>query len=569
MLLNMTNHFFDCCIFLLFLVVAISCARPQAPSGGPKDEEPPQLVTADPTNGTLMFKGDKINMEFDEYIKLNDIKGELTITPKINEDYEYKYNKKSVELDNLILEDSTTYTFNFGGGVTDITENNPAENLLLIFSTGHFLDSLNITGKVTEILTGERVKNALLAIYDVNDTLDVFTGRASYSIRANENGQFKFTNIKNGNYRLYAVNDENRNYKCEPDTESFGFLGEIIELNKDYDSLSIYTRKRNFRPFKLTNLRSTGKYFQARFNKYVMSYRLRALPDTSKTVYSNLTDKNEVLRIYNTLEDIDSLQVQLTAYDTINQSVDTLFYIRFPESKRKSPDFNVNLREGEISTSNVFTGGITFNKPVRYLNADSLLFQYDSTTVQKIDTANDLTWNFNRTQLSIEKLLNPSLLNKDTTRKAVSEKPQPRIPGKESFEGRSEANRVTFVIGEKTFVSVENDSSTQITETYNFINSANLGVIIGEIITDYSSFIIQLTNKAFEVQRELYNQKVFEFKDLQPGDYLVRILIDTNGNGKWDEGQVSDFTEPEPVYHLNKTLTLRPNWELNEIITIE
>ena len=555
--------------YILLLLLAISCARPQAPTGGPKDEDPPQLIEANPQNGTLMFEGSKIIMEFNEYIKLDDIKGELTITPKINEDYQYKYNKKTVELDNLVLDDSTTYTFNFGGGVTDITENNPAENLLLIFSTGDFLDSLNITGKVTEILTGEPVKNALLAIYDINDTLDVFTGRASYSIRANEDGQFKFTNIKNGNYRLYAVNDENKNFKCEPDTESFGFIGDIINLDQDYDSLSIYTRKRNFGPFKLTNLRSSGKYFEARFNKYVMSYQLNAVADSSKTLYSNLTDKNEILRIYNNIQDLDSLQVHLTAFDTISQSVDTLFYIRFPESKRKSPDFNVNLRQGEINTVNVFSGKISFNKPVRYINPDSLLFQYDSTTVQKIDTISDFTWNYNRTQLSIEKLLNPELLNKDTTSKPISKVKERRIPGKESFEGKSAKNQVTLLIGENTFVSVEMDSSTQITETYNFTNPANLGVIKGEIITDYTNFIVQLTDKDFQVQRELQNEKTFEFKDLQPADYKVRILIDTNKNGKWDEGQVSDFTEPEPVYHLNKILTLRANWELNEIITIE
>ena len=554
---------------LIPIVITISCARPQAPTGGPKDEAPPELLESNPTSGTLMFDGKKISMEFNEYIEFDNLKRELTITPKINEDYEYKYNKKTVELDNLQLEDSTTYTFNFGVGVTDITEKNPAENLLLIFSTGDYLDSLNISGKVTEILTGEPIENALLAIYEINDTLDVFTGRASYSIRANEEGQFKFTNIKNGQYRLYAVDDQNTNFKCEPDTESFGFLGDIINLEQDYDSLEIYTRKRNFKPFKLTNLRPSGKYYEARFNKYIMSYKLKAVEDTSKTLYSNLTDKNEVLRIYNTRPDLDSIQVSLTAYDTINQAVDTVVYIKFSESKRQSPDFNVSLRHGEISTSNLFNGRIAFNKPVRYLNTDSLLFQYDSTTVQPIDTIQDFTWNDNRTELLINKLLDPELLNKDTVSKPVDTKPQRRIPGKESFEGKSASNKVTLLLGANSFVSVEMDSSARITESYNFVNSANLGVIKGEIITDYPSFIIQLTDKSFDVKRELRDAKVFEFEDLQPADYQIRILIDTNQNGKWDEGQVSDFTEPEPVYHLNKVLTLRPNWELNEIITIE
>ena len=260
--------------------------------------------------------------------------------------------------------------------------------------------------------------------------------------------------------------------------------------------------------------------------------------------------------------------INISIYQSVSQSK-TLFHFKFPESKRKSPDFNVNLRQGEISTSNLFKGRITFNKPVRFLTADSLLFQYDSITVQKIDTVNDMTWNYNRTELNIEKLLNPDLLKKDTTQKSNPQKVERRIPGNSSFEGRSPSNKVTLLLGENAFLSAEMDSSLQITESYNFVNPANLGVILGEVNTDYTNFIIQLTDKNFEVQRELVNEKAFEFKDLQPSDYKIRILIDTNQNGKWDEGQVSDFTEPEPVYHLNKTLTLRPNWELNEIITIE
>ncbi|MDN5214601.1 Ig-like domain-containing protein [Fulvivirgaceae bacterium BMA12] len=564
----MTNHSFFHYLLILLPVLALSCARPQSPTGGPKDEDPPELVEANPQKETLLFKGDEISMEFNEYIKLKNIKNELTVTPKINEDYEFQYNKKTVKLTNLQLEDSTTYTFNFGGAVTDITENNPAENLLIIFSTGDFLDSLSINGSVTDILTGERVENALLAIYDINDTLDVFTGRAQYSIKANKEGQFNFTNIKNGQYRIYAVDDQNKNFECEPDKESFGFLGEIIDLQQNYDSLKLYTRKRNFRSFKLTNLRTTGKYFEARFNKYVMSYQLEAVNDSLRRLFSTLTDKNEVLRIYNNIKTLDSLQVHLTAFDTINQSIDTLFYLKFQESKRKSPDFNVNLRDSEINTSAVFNGKITFNKPVLYLNTDSLLFQYDSTTVQNIDSLTDLKWNDNRTELTIQKQLNPDLINKDTT---TAPKPtnQRRIPGKESFDAKNPNNKVTLLIPDNTFISIEMDSSAQITEEYNFTSSANLGIIMGEVFTDFPAFIIQLTNTNFEVQAEIINKKKYKFNDLKPGDYKIRVLIDTNQNGQWDPGDVSDFIEPEPVYHLNKTLTVRPNWELNENINIE
>jgi len=205
------------------VMLFLACARPQAPTGGPRDEDPPELTFSDPAIETIMFNGTEITMEFNEYIKLQDVKRELTVTPKINDDYEYKYNKRKVTLSNLELADSTTYTFNFGGAVVDITENNPVENLLIIFSTGDYLDSLSITGKVYDILTGEPLENALLSLYQINDTLNIFSGRAQYSIKANENGQFKFTNLKNGTYLLYSFDDKNANFKCESDKEGFGF----------------------------------------------------------------------------------------------------------------------------------------------------------------------------------------------------------------------------------------------------------------------------------------------------------------------------------------------------------
>lgn len=563
---NFKNIKYIICIIILF-----GCARPQPPTGGPKDEEPPNLLNSTPSNETLNFKDNTITLEFDEYIKLNNIKNALNVTPKINEDYEYKIKKTKVYLSNLILEDSITYTFNFGEGVTDVTENNPAENLIIIFSTGSFLDSLNINGNVTEILTGQPLEKALLALYDITDTLDIFTGRAKYTVNADEAGNFNFTNLKNGKYRLYTVNDNNKNFKCEPDKESFGFYSNIIDLNQDYDSLKLYTRKRNFKPFKITNLRTTGKYFEIRSSKYISSYQLVATQDSSMEIYSNRVDNNHNIRIYNTLEFTDSIQVHLSAADTINQSIDTLFYLKFQESNRKSPDFNITIKDATLKPDNVFRATVSANKPVYKINTDSIYFKYDSITFIPIDLNQNIIWNNNKTSFSIEKQLDPAMLKKKVDSKQPEtdkDKKEIRVPGKGNFKSNQQNNKVTLFIGSSAIISVEQDSSIQITEDFHFTETVNFGKIKCDIISEYTHFIVQLMNASNEVIEEIKNQIKFEFKDLEPGDYNIRILIDDNQNGRWDEGTVEDFTAPEPVFHLNKTIPLRANWEENETITI-
>ena len=47
-----------------------------------------------------------------------------------------------------------------------------------------------------------------------------------------------------------------------------------------------------------------------------------------------------------------------------------------------------------------------------------------------------------------------------------------------------------------------------------------------------------------------------------PGDYDLRILNDTNGNGKWDAGEFfGKHKQPEIVRPINRRITIKPNWE--------
>src|SRR5690606_30617503 len=131
------------------------CAKQTTPTGGPRDTIPPRLVQAIPAHETTGYKGQRIALQFNEPVIVNNPREQLLITPSVGKDFEMTVRKQTIYLDlNTDLRDSTTYTINFHESIQDITEKNPAPNLQLALSTGTYIDSLHIAGHVYELLKG-------------------------------------------------------------------------------------------------------------------------------------------------------------------------------------------------------------------------------------------------------------------------------------------------------------------------------------------------------------------------------------------------------------------------------
>ena len=134
------------------------------------------------------------------------------------------------------LKDSTTYTFNFTEAVKDLTEGNAAENLVVAFSTGDYLDSLMVLGRVEDLLTRAPVEKCIVAIFEISDTLDIFLGTPKYFTKTDEQGRFKIEYLKNENFRIYAFVDHNRNLTAQSSSEKHGFLIDLVEPQAVYDT---------------------------------------------------------------------------------------------------------------------------------------------------------------------------------------------------------------------------------------------------------------------------------------------------------------------------------------------
>jgi hypothetical protein len=236
------------------LLFFTGCAQFVPPTGGPKDKEPPSVISQYPKNGTTSFTENTLRLTFNELIDANSLRQELIITPQPKSTYDLKIKPYGIELkyDEPFL-DSTTYTFNFRNGIKDLNEKNPAINLKVVFSTGTEIDSLSVSGKVTDLWTGINSKEILVGLYDLRkeDTIPILQQKPTYFTKTDTSGEYNFENIKDSEYRLIGFKDNNLNLLFNDNTEVFGFIQDTIKLDSNISNLDFNVYPYNTSPPKI------------------------------------------------------------------------------------------------------------------------------------------------------------------------------------------------------------------------------------------------------------------------------------------------------------------------------
>jgi len=183
-------------IIIINLISGTGCANIIPPQGGPRDSIPPVLLKVTPGDSTRNFTGNKITFTFDEFIELQDIQGNLNVSPspKINPVVDYKLNTVTVKLKDS-LESNTTYSINFGNAIKDFNEGNPAKGLTYTFSTGKYIDSLELSGKVILAENGKIDTTLMIMLHTNPDDSAVVKDRPRYIVKLDGSGNFIFKNL--------------------------------------------------------------------------------------------------------------------------------------------------------------------------------------------------------------------------------------------------------------------------------------------------------------------------------------------------------------------------------------
>lgn len=577
--------------YLLLSTVFFKCANQRPPTGGDKDEDSPELVSATPADQTLNYSGKEIVLEFNEAIKLNSPKEQILVTPRLTQEYEIKYRKERVIISfEAPLADSTTYTFNFREAIQDLNEGNPAENLKLSFSTGDYLDSLKITGSTNNILTNKAIKDVTVSLYPIGDTLDPFQHPPIYFTKTEKDGSFEFNNIKNGKYFIIALKDKNKNLFIDAKNEYYGFLTDTLDLTNNIDSLYIPLQRYDTRLIALQSSRQAGTVFQLKMNKFTSDYQL--ITEDSSHLTSNFVDaEHQTIQIFNHNFTADSLHTILISYDTTYASARDTLYVKFEPTARSPKKLESNMKlEPIVPSEGVLSAKLKFNKPIDLINFDSIYIYLDSANIIFLDSTH-FTINKYRDEFQVNYVLDPALFEekKDSTQAQASNTPNTKtLPGtkptgllksdttkqgdnpktKSNQKNTSKQTKPYLSIQPNSFISIEQDSSERLKSNLEFKKLSSFASLLIEIQPEEGQhFIVQLLNKNYEVLREEKDKKEIKFTKLLPGDYRIRVIIDENGNGRWDPAYFDKRTSPERIiYFVNsenqETITLRANWEV-------
>ncbi|HEV7379886.1 MAG TPA: Ig-like domain-containing domain, partial [Dyadobacter sp.] len=299
---------------ILCLLIFGRCAQQVSPTGGKKDTIPPNLVQSIPLNKTLNFKENKIQLFFDEYVVVDNINQKLIITPEADNPYTYKLNGQSIVLNfKKNFHDSTTYTLNFGDGIKDFAERNPAKNLKLVFSTGPSLDSGRVYGTIRDIQTNKPVFDALVGLYNLSDTLNVAKQKPYYFSRTDSSGTFSIENIQLRPYQLIAIDDKNRNMLFNAKDERLGFWSKTIDAGADSSHYNLEMALQDNTPLKVQRTIPKVNNYGIMFSKNIDRVEVKFAAQDSLPY---MLENGNSIKFFNVQPHSDTTVVKMTVIDS-------------------------------------------------------------------------------------------------------------------------------------------------------------------------------------------------------------------------------------------------------------
>lgn len=249
---------------LLYCIGLLACATQVAPGGGPEDKLPPRVAAVYPAPNTTNHPNELyIKLEFDEWINASVPRSAVSISPPIDKKMKFEVSGRTLELRSRAeLDENTTYTVTFAGGVKDLHGNALATPFTIVFSTGPVIDTLSLMGRILVndsmmrkamfpsvglyLMGAEREQRKYLEKFrdSVTKALDSIPMLAKepplFITRADSAGNFVLNGLKPGRYRVVAFVDANGNQRLEPSQELAGvWVRDLVLDSSTHDTIWI------------------------------------------------------------------------------------------------------------------------------------------------------------------------------------------------------------------------------------------------------------------------------------------------------------------------------------------
>ena len=589
---------------LLLLLFFSSCAnRGIGPQGGPKDTIPPRMVKEQPLNQSVNFHGKKIEITFNEYLQLDNIQQNLLVSPpqQVSPIVKAVGKKVTVEMQEDLI-DSTTYTLDFGNAICDYTEKNPLRGYVFAFSTGDRIDSMEVYGRVANAEDLNPVSGLMVGLQANLHDSAFSTLPLPRVARSDSLGEFGIQNLRNGVYRLYALQDQSRDFLYQPG-EGLAFSDSLVipeyeteivfdtiwkNIADTIDSLSSVRQIDTILTIQNTYVGPADLmlwFFKEDKQRHYFQRVYRDEPHIIKLQFSAPQDSLPLLRALppSTMDSTrsDSLWTDPWAYTLLQASPtrDTLVYWLTD---------SIAIRQDSIFLE------------MTYLKSDSLYNLVPQTdTVLAIYRAPRMTQKAKEAQekKARERKLDLKSNAKDKfevydTLCVIAAFPIDSIYT-DSIRLYEKQDTLLidkpFTLRQKDVMSFQIIAPLQQGKQYELhLDSAAVRDIYGiasdkkkftlklKTAEDYSTLLIRLPNYDPRIRLQLLSEKDqpvrelpareegTKFEYLTPKTYYLRLYFDLNGDGRWTTGDWITKRQPESVYYFPAKLTLRANWDFEE-----
>tara|TARA_B100001741_G_scaffold85732_1_gene69855 strand:+ start:603 stop:2333 length:1731 start_codon:yes stop_codon:yes gene_type:complete len=558
-------------LLLLYISFSLGCAQVRPLTGGEKDTIPPNIINSLPVEFSTNINPDVFFFEFDELVDASKLKEKLIISPYYDGSFDVKAKKNTISISfDSAFNKNTTYIFSFADGVVDVTEQNPSIRSKYVFSTGGVIDSSYVSGVVRDPLKNEPIKDALVGLYSEKDSLDLFHKKPIYFSSTNEDGLFKIDNVKKGRYSVYAFNDENKNFQAEFKKEKFGFVDSEVEVGESLEKIYIPLFNEDLTPLKLLRARERGSFVEVVFNKDILEYNVCC----DERIVFGLTDNN-ILTLYQKTPINDSLLIKIKATDLYKNNLLDSFYVSFNNEIKYEHNLKTSL---DLNTQNIDdTVGFTFktNVPLLDYNINHIAVKKDTINLpvrfvkyksKKVNN-NTITGKLYVESDSVvkyikdlkEKIIADSLSYKnDSVYRVVS-----------NYYKKQNTSNFDLEIKKGSLYTFNKDSVDAITKELKVRGTEYYGSLAGNLSvnTDDKNYIVELINENFS--ETIINNKSgldFEFKNIPPGKYLLRVIEDENNNNKWDYFSVKNKKKSERIIYYSNLIEVLSNWSIEDLV---
>ena len=570
-------------LMVISFVLVYACANVVSPTGGPIDEDPPKVTRSTPPNFSTNFDNNEIRIFFDEFIQLHNIRQQLLVSPPLDKTPEVRVRGRSIILEiDEALRPSSTYNIFFGDAIRDITEGNAIPNFQFVFSTGDYVDSLSVRGQVKNAFLHEPEEGVFVMLYDnVYDSVP-YLERPVYLAKTDKEGQFHISNMADGEYLMFALRDNNANFKYDLPDEMIAFLDSLIrpeyvkpaqpvkedeveieveiEIEEaDSDNMEMIPDDHedpekedvgNFYTLYMFQEKDTVQrvvssliikkgLLQIAFRIPFDSAYVRNIREPVETpeFIHEFSSNQDTLKVWFADWDRDSLFVEVLDRDNL---LDTVARSAQPRARRDRQEADTVPPPLNISMNYRRSTTVPFFEPLG-VNSEHPLVQVETDYIELM--AHD----------SIPVPVRHAF--KDHVKRVVLFDPMPE-----------EGTPYTITIYPGAFTDIfglKNDTLRARFTTTTVENYGNLIVNL-TLPREEEQFILQILDdqKVVLQQKEVTQNDQYVFRNLMPDTYRLRLIHDKNRNGEWDTGNYLRGIQPEPVYFFPETVQIRENWDV-------